>query len=419
MSLLVSVIAPGCSPWRCAHYFSPTVTTPQLPGPTSRSTAALALLFVVALAACAREDTRSLTAPTHTEDAVPAFNIVPVTAGGGGLDQPSRLDFATYDGSSQVVHPDVLRAPEAWGGQLLTVVTPYPNSQTRYENPSVFSGTSGETWAPLPGGANPVATTTRGYLSDPDLVYDPSRDEVRLYFREVVMAGKRHVADNVYYMTSPDGVRWSERTLATATSGRYVVSPSVVRDSSGAWRMWAVDAGSRGCKAKDSKLVVSVSTDGRQWSPATAARFAQPGYVPWHLDVQWVPSRREYWALVAAYPLGETCMATSLFLSTSTDGETWTTYPAPVLARGTVPQFAANVYRSSLVFDSENAVTLWMSGARSIPSAIRLTRSSLEWSAAVARTTASALLARVNRPVAVAAYRLKPPVTPYADNDVP
>jgi len=406
------------APVAVRHRLTPTVPTFRRLARTVRATEVLALLSIASLAACAADDSRLPTAPAHAAVAAPAFEIVPVTAGGGGIEQPGQLDFATYDGSRQVVHPDVLRAPEAWGGQLLSVITPYPNSQARYENPSIFSSTSGETWEPV-GSGNPVATTARGYLSDPDVVYDPSRNQMRLYFREVVMSGKRHIADNVYYMTSPDGVAWSSQMLATTDRGRYVVSPSVVRGQAGTWRMWAVDAGSRGCNANHTKLLLRVSTDGVNWTAGKAASFSQPGYVAWHVDVEWVDARREYWALVAAYPRGASCTATSLFLATSADGEKWTTYPAPVLARGTVPQFDSNVYRSSLLFDDDGTVTLWMSGARTTIPGTRRTRPTLEWSAAVARTTATALLARVSRAASVALDRAVPSAVMSAANDFP
>jgi hypothetical protein len=375
-------------------------------------TAAAAL---VTFAACTPDGIRAPTAPADPA----AFVVVPVTAGGGGMESPSRLDFATYDGSREVVHPDVVRAPDALGGKLWSVVTPYPNSQSKYENPSLFESTSGETWTPPAATSNPLATTTRGYLSDPDVVYDAGRREMRMYYREVMMSGKRHLGDNVYFMTSANGARWSTPTLATVDRGRYLVSPAVVRDSATAWRMWAIDAGPTGCDSKETKLVLRRSTDGKEWSAPTAVRFTQRGYQPWHVDVQWVAERKEYWALVAAYPKGSACTSTSLFLATSPDGESWTTFAAPVLGRGVVPQFATNVYRSSLLYDAGGTVTLWMSGARTVAPATKKLPATLEWTAGVARTTADALLARVNGPAPLSAVRSGPPIVLSVGNDVP
>jgi len=45
--------------------------------------------------------------------------------------------------------------------------------------------------------------------------------------------------------------------------------------------------------------------------------FSQPGYQPWHLDVIYVPSKGEYWALVAAYATYVGCTETVLFFASS------------------------------------------------------------------------------------------------------
>jgi hypothetical protein len=376
----------------------------------ARVVVALALLT----AACSPDAVRSPTAP-----AAARFDVIPIGVGAGGPGAPTRLDFATYDGSREVVHPDVVRAPESLGGGLLGVVTPYPNSQSKYENPSVFGSADGASWSPPTGVANPLASTTRGYLSDPDILYDPAHQELRMFFREVVMSGKHHLGDNVYYMTSADGVQWSAKTLATVEKDRYVVSPSIALDTAGAWRMWTVDAGRDGCDSRETRLMLRRSSDGRQWTANAPVRFNQPGYLPWHVDVEWVPSLQQYWALVAAYPKGSHCTSTSLFLATSPDGETWTTFRAPVLARGAVPQFATNVYRSSLLYEADGTVTLWMSGARTLVAGTKKKPETLQWSAAVARTTATTLLARVNGPAPAAANRSGPAPVIAVGNDVP
>jgi len=251
---------------------------------------------------------------------------------------------------------------------------------------------------------NPLAQTDRGHLSDPDLLFDAGRGELRLYYREavykttggvVVMGNASHKSDEVWMTRSGDGVHWSPPAHLLSSDGGYFVSPSVVhggRDHT--WRLWGVDAGDAGCTSPRSAVVVRESGDGVHWGRSATVTLSQPGYVPWHLDVDWVAARHEYWALVAAYPAGASCSITDLFLATSPDGLTWTTYPSPVLERGVLPQFADLVYRSTLDATGEVA-TLWLSGARA-----ELTDGILRmhWSAAVARTTLDALLQRARRP---------------------
>ena len=318
------------------------------------------------------------------------------------LGQPTPIEFETYDNSHQVVHPSAVAFSQPWHGQQFWLaLTPYPNSDSHVENPSLFGSATGNSWSVPAGLVNPVAHTGRGYLSDPDLAYDPASDELRLYYREVVQVHRRrekpkHKADIVYLTRSSDGVHWSPATAITNDVGHFVVSPTVTRRADGDWKMWAVEAGNAGCTSKNTRIILRNSVDGVMWSAPTPVTFVQPGYRPWHLDVQYVPQLGAYWALVAAYPAGTACTASSLFLATSTDGEQWTTYPSPVLARGTIPQFSTNVYRSTFAFEPNgNDVTIWLTGATTVKRGDHRRPPVLRWSAAVWHTHADALLEHV------------------------
>jgi hypothetical protein len=319
------------------------------------------------------------------------------------LGAPVPLDFSTYESSGQVVHPSAVAFPSAWHGQRFWLaLTPYPNSDSRVENPSLFNSGTGDAWGVPAGLTNPIEHTSRGYLSDPDLSYDPTADELRLYYREV-MEGHRghgkpsHEADVVYLTRSSDGVHWSPARAVFSDIGRFVVSPTVARRADGDWKLWAVDAGKSGCTAHNTRIVMRRSGDGVTWTAPTKVSFNQPGYFAWHIDVQFVPQLGAYWALVAAFPRGATCTSTSLFLATSTDGTKWTTYASPVLARGALPQFSTNVYRSTFAFDQDgNGLTMWLSGATTVKQGDHKTPPVLRWSAAVWHTGTSDLLAHVN-----------------------
>ena len=319
----------------------------------------------------------------------------------GLLGQPIPIDFQTYENSHQVVHPSAVAFASDWHGhRFWLALTPYPNSDSDVENPSLFGSATGDSWAVPSGITNPVATTGRGYLSDPELAYDPTSDELRLYYREVVERGhrkhKRHQADIVYITRSSDGERWSAPVAILNDMGHYVVSPSVTRRGDSDWLMWSVDAGTRGCASQSNHLIMRQSTDGLAWTLPTRVSFQQPGFLPWHLDVQYVPQLNAYWALVAAYPRGHDCTTSSLFLATSTDGTNWTTYPTPLLSRGVLPQFATNVYRSTFAFEgSGNGMTIWLTGARTVAPGHGRTAPVLRWSAAVWHTNAQALLEHV------------------------
>ncbi len=312
------------------------------------------------------------------------------------------LEFATYDGHNEVAHPATVAFATPWHGhRYWMALTPYPNGDARFENPALYVGETGRDWRVPDGVPNPLARSDRGYLSDPSLVYDPDRDALRLYYREVVVVEdqghtKVHVSDDVRMTESRDGAHWSDPRAMASDSGGYLVSPSVVRRRAADWSMWQVDAATGGCNATSTRVVTRRSVDGTRWSARAPVQLAFPGFTAWHLAVQYVPARDEYWALVAAYPNGRDCNGTSLFLATSRDGLAWTAYPVPVLAPGAAAPFSANVYQSSFIVDeSGEEMTIWLTGAETMVPASPRGRAVLRWSAAELRTGTRALLERV------------------------
>src|SRR5438093_1338690 len=54
-------------------------------------------------------------------------------------DVPLELVVPTYDGSGQSVHPDIVAFPDSWSGAYYWMaMTPYPNGDPTYENPSLL-----------------------------------------------------------------------------------------------------------------------------------------------------------------------------------------------------------------------------------------------------------------------------------------
>jgi hypothetical protein len=277
------------------------------------------------------------------------------------VDEVSLLTLPTYDGSGQVVHPDVARATGSLSPFWLAI-TPYPGGSAAYENPSLFEGVDRRTWSIPPGGSNPVERPPLGkYLSDPDIVFDDATRRLWLFYREVIDGENRILA-----AASSDGTHWSAPATVTSAANHQIVSPSVVRTAPGApWLMWAVNAGPAGCAAATTTVERRSSTDGTRWTAPVATDLAQPGRNIWHIDVQWIPARLEYWALYNTFPTGTSCVTDAIYLATSPDGLRWTTYPSPVARRGMIDAFADIVYRSTFLADpARGTVTLWISGAK-------------------------------------------------------
>ena len=271
---------------------------------------------------------------------------------------PVAFLLATPEGTGQTVHPDYVAMPSNWPGfHRYLVVTPYPNGNSGFENPSLFADKGALTWEPPEGVTNPIAIPTFGYLSDPDAVAVPERNELWVYYRQV------QTHNEVYVTMTKDGVTFTPPTRVAAADNHDIVSPSVVRRSATDWMMWAVKSGS-GCGAASTSVELRRSTNGLDWSSPQRVSLSQgDGISPWHIDVQWIPSRGEFWAVFNGKTSGS-CSTQALFLATSPDGVTWKTYRSPILTRGVSPELADIVYRATFAYDEgSDMIDFWYSGA--------------------------------------------------------
>lgn len=198
-----------------------------------------------------------------------------------------RLNIPTYDGSGQAVHPDVIEIPKGFGSgkwKYWMVMTPYPNSNANYEDPSVLASHDKVNWVVPNGVTNPIVPTppiNNDHNSDGILVFDPDTNTLYMYYRETLKS-KNPIEHRVFVKTTSDGENWtdSEQVLFD-NSGRAdaIMSPTVLKEN-GEWKMWLVDGWGN--------LVKKTSTNGRNWStniPTTTIGMPT-GRNYWHIDVE-------------------------------------------------------------------------------------------------------------------------------------
>lgn len=363
-----------------------------------RAPAPLVVILLSALAAGCGESSNSPSAPASTPASVPASASVPAPQVNAG---PTVVSLVTYDGSGEAVHPDMASTPPGWGTTTAHVVaTPYPGGQSRFENPSYYDAFTPSLWLAPASGKNPLALPTSGaYLSDPDMLYDPDTRMLSVYYREVTGDSNR-----VILIRSKDGAHWSAPTTVLSVPRHLAVSPSIVRRSAGDWLMWVVNAGSDGCTSFETTVEVRHSTDGVAWGAPEQVRIGRPGEYAWHIDVEWIPSRHEYWAVYNA-KTHNSCMTELVRFATSPDGVSWTDFPSPLIRAGAIPEFADVVYRASIAYDSlTDAVTVLYSGARE-------DSSKYTWQVASEQLDLRTLMARVSAPQPAASTHARMPET--------
>ena len=283
-------------------------------------------------------------------------------------DEPVPLVVPTYEGTGQSVHPDIVAFQEEWNGaRYWMTMTPYPGGDVRFENPSLLVSGDGFALAVPTGVTNPLIPSPGypAYNSDPDLTYDHRHGELVMSYRVV-----RDGSNIIKVVTSRDGRTWTTPHIAFSERSHSAVSQTMVPPTSVAPAMvWYVDAGTAGCKARSTRVLMrrAITTTGSleaaEWSASTVTDMAQPGYNIWHLKVRYVPSRREYWALVVAYPAdGNGCGGDDLFLARSKDGVHWSGFRQPVLNHADRAWTRSALYRGSFLYDpAADQLSMWFS----------------------------------------------------------
>lgn len=265
----------------------------------------------------------------------------------------------TFDGSGQAVHPGIVRFPAPWHGfQYWMVVTPYPYSDKKLEDPSILASNDGRSWRVPEGLTNPVALPTTAFLADGDLLYDPATDQLWLYYVEQNVGAHTRVLRK----TSADGVHWSAEEQVINAPDYELVSPSVEKIGD-RFYMWSVNSGPVGSCAETMKIEMRTSPDGRNWSVPQPVSIPTPGYRIWHIEVIDVPAKGEKWMLATASALSVSCVRQTIQLfAKSADGINWETFNQVALSTGTGWD-NSHIYRSTLLYDaSRDAIRVWYSG---------------------------------------------------------
>ncbi|NPA64254.1 MAG: hypothetical protein GXO16_04690 [Epsilonproteobacteria bacterium] len=270
-----------------------------------------------------------------------------------------KLEIPTYDGSNQLVHPDVI----VHNGLIYMAATPYPWGNVEYENPSFYVSSDGVNF--IPAADNPLVDhPDGGFNADPDLVVDPATGEFRVYYVEMA----RDLTDQyLAVLRSPNGTDWVDHRKLTefkATKGDpFVVSPAMVL-AGGKYYMFHVEVDTdptthspRLCRPDPYTHVIKVmtSSDGITWDKGSDTPVAidlPAGFHPWHLDV--VQGGGRYYMLLDGYR-GSICDHHFLYLAVSDDLAHWRFIPTPVVtpADAVMPNIKI-LYRSTAVVDGDD-----------------------------------------------------------------
>lgn len=200
---------------------------------------------------------------------------------------------------NQGIHPDIIYIPQGFVDangdrwKYILIESPYPNgsSPTEVENPCIHVSNDNVTWTLPTGATNPIADTSdftapagySKYPSDPGLFWDEIGNKIWAFFR-VTLGGNYSPpstiepdTNKIYVMSTTDLVTWTTPTVIVtsvtndiiqgttradtlAAMGKALLSPAIVLDTSGTYRMITVE--SNGCYGYlDSSLSTNVNYD--------------------------------------------------------------------------------------------------------------------------------------------------------------
>jgi hypothetical protein len=271
-----------------------------------------------------------------------------------------QLVVPTYDGSDQVVHPDILAEPD----RITLAITPYPYSNGDFENPSLFSTTDGVHFDPLAGAPAPlVPTPAYDHNDDPDLRIDPVTGEHELLYLETL----RPDTQTVVALRSRDLVTWTRTDAIVYDFSKFddfLVSPAAIVADDGTTHMFYVEL-VPGRPVPDANPPATVdiiqelvSADGRTWDKAAKHPIqVDLGAVnPWHLDA--IRGPNGFAILLSGFV--DDFGRQDLFLLTSPDLVTWTMRPEPLLSHLDSSLAVYSLYRSTGIV-SGNTLAVWYS----------------------------------------------------------
>ena len=136
-----------------------------------------------------------------------------------------KIQIKTYDGSDQVVHPDVV----FWRDTYWLVCTPYPYSIDSYENPSIYKGDTPYSFFAPQDCINPVALPSQikvgNHISDP-CIYD-YHDKLYVIYRDTTKDCDIFY-QRLYSVSSVDGSIWSDPLLIASSNTDSLISPAII-----------------------------------------------------------------------------------------------------------------------------------------------------------------------------------------------
>lgn len=248
------------------------------------------------------------------------FNSIAIGREVGGVAPKISLSGSGW------THPSMLFFENGWNGfKYWAALTPYPDTDSQYENPHIFCSTNGIAWSEPKGIVNPIEPCPgdKGFNSDVNLMMN--KNVMYCYWRATETKER-----SIYVRKSSDGIHWTEKELVCEMPYNVVdvISPAFLKgdDNYYCYAVCGVEdrPGNYYNKYSIRRMVSSdpvhftpakdqgfdlVKIEGRPWSDTQE---------PWHLEVR---KLKNIWMmLVTTSNLNAFGSGGRLFMGYSKDG---------------------------------------------------------------------------------------------------
>jgi hypothetical protein len=254
----------------------------------------------------------------------------------------------------QTTHPSVVRVPGGWNGfEYWMAHTPYPGSNSAWEDPNIAASNDGVNWVVPSGLTNPIDDQPGlpgPYNSDTDLQMGPGN--VMYVFWRVVIPDA--FQERLKFSTSTDGVNWSApvEAMRSSMSVRRPVSPAFLYED-GRWVMWAIDI-----LRSPNRMVYfegGATPAKAEWGPMQTVSLGamQREKEPWHLSV--VKNGTSYIGLLNDTAVGSTGRDGDLIFLFGTNPLSFTNGSFSTVPR-LKPFMHDHLYRATMFADTQFGV---------------------------------------------------------------
>lgn len=281
------------------------------------------------------------------------------------LPNDTVLKFETFDGSGQLVHPDILFVNNNSDKAFYLVATPYPNFDNKNENPSIYKSLDGINFFEPVKSINPlVPTPVYGHNDDPDMWFNSIANVFNIQYLETM----RPDSQNLVLLSGKPGEIWEKKTLIhynLKKGEKFIVSPSIINENNSSKILFYV---AKDYDKKGHNRVEYLVCKKKKWKKKkhVVPEIETPaGFTPWHVDV--VKSGEKFYMLLDGFWGNEPVWGEkdinkyTLLLATTNDINKWTVSPVNIVdCTGAPDKECRYIYRSTSMV-SGNIMAIWYS----------------------------------------------------------